>query len=62
MRSISKFGLSQVTVIFEDGTDLWFARQQVAERLGRVELPPGIERPDARARSRPGSARSSTTS
>ncbi|ABS26584.1 efflux RND transporter permease subunit [Anaeromyxobacter sp. Fw109-5] len=45
VRSISKFGLSQVTVRFADGTDLWFARQQVAERLGTVELPPGVERP-----------------
>ncbi|MCP3167124.1 efflux RND transporter permease subunit [Myxococcus qinghaiensis] len=45
LRSISKFGLSQVTLQFNDGTDLWFARQQVAERLGRVEIPPGIERP-----------------
>ena len=45
LRSISKFGLSQVTLRFADGTDLWFARQQVAERLGRVEVPPGVERP-----------------
>ncbi len=45
LRSISKFGLSQVTLRFADGTDLWFARQQVAERVGRVELPPGLERP-----------------
>ncbi|MCM2334182.1 MAG: CusA/CzcA family heavy metal efflux RND transporter [Anaeromyxobacteraceae bacterium] len=45
LRSISKFGLSQVTLTFADGADLWFARQQVAERIGRVELPPGLERP-----------------
>lgn len=45
LRSISKFGLSQVTLQFEDGTDLWFARQQVSERLGRVRLPAGIEPP-----------------
>ncbi|MBI5068740.1 MAG: efflux RND transporter permease subunit [Deltaproteobacteria bacterium] len=45
LRSISKFGLAQVTLRFADGTDLWFARQQVAERVGRVELPPGLERP-----------------
>jgi len=45
MRSISKFGLSQVTLQFEDRTDIWFARQQVAERLSRVEVPAGIERP-----------------
>lgn len=45
LRSISKFGLSQVTLQFADGVDLWFARQQVTERLNRVEVPPGIERP-----------------
>ncbi|MFP2956638.1 efflux RND transporter permease subunit [Myxococcus sp. 1LA] len=45
LRSISKFGLSQVTLQFEDGTDLWFARQQVAERLSRVRLPAGIAPP-----------------
>jgi len=45
LRSISKFGLSQVTLQFEDGTDLWFARQQVSERLSRLELADGIERP-----------------
>ncbi len=45
LRSISKFGLSQVTLRFADGTDLWFARQQVSERIGRVEVPPGVERP-----------------
>jgi cobalt-zinc-cadmium resistance protein CzcA len=45
MRSLSKFGLSQVTVTFTDGTDIYFARQVISERLGTVELPPGIERP-----------------
>ena len=44
-RSISKFGLSQVIVTFDDGTDIYFARQLVNERLGTVELPAGIERP-----------------
>ena len=43
-RSISRYGLSQVTVIFEDGTDIYFARQLVNERLleARDNLPPGI--------------------
>ncbi len=45
IRSISKFGLSQITIRFLDGTDLWFARQQVAERMGRVDLPDGVEKP-----------------
>jgi len=45
VRSLSRFGLSQVTVTFEDGTDIWLARQVVAERLGSIELPKGIERP-----------------
>ena len=44
-RSISRYGLSQVTVVFKDGTDLYFARQQVAERIQQVksQLPPGLE-------------------
>ena len=44
-RSVSRYGLSQVTVVFEDGTDLYFARQLVNERLqaARSQLPPGIE-------------------
>ena len=45
VRSISKFGLSQVVAIFEDGTDIYFARQQINERLGEAQLPQGIERP-----------------
>ncbi len=45
VRSISRFGLSQVTVVFEEGTDIYLARQVVSERLQAVELPPGIERP-----------------
>src|SRR5580765_8452156 len=45
VRSISKFGLSQVVATFEDGTDIYFARQLINERLGTVELPAGIERP-----------------
>ncbi len=44
-RSLSRYGLSQVTVVFEDGTDIFFARQQVAERLqqAKSQLPPGFE-------------------
>lgn len=45
LRSISKFGMSQVVVVFEDGIDIYFARQLIAERLSTVELSPGIERP-----------------
>lgn len=45
LRSISKFGLSQVVVTFEDGTDIYFARQLINERLGTVKLPQGIARP-----------------
>ena len=45
LRSVSKFGLSQVVVTIADGTDIYFARQLVNERLGTVELPAGIERP-----------------
>ncbi|MCL1500295.1 CusA/CzcA family heavy metal efflux RND transporter [Xanthomonas nasturtii] len=44
-RSISRYGLSQITVVFKDGTDIYFARQQVAERLQQVksQIPVGIE-------------------
>ncbi|MBI4864796.1 MAG: efflux RND transporter permease subunit, partial [Candidatus Riflebacteria bacterium] len=45
VRSSSRFGLSQVTVLFGDGTDLYLARQVVSERLQTVELPPGLQRP-----------------
>ncbi|MGQ0529031.1 MAG: efflux RND transporter permease subunit [Panacagrimonas sp.] len=44
-RSISRYGLSQVTVVFADGTDIYFARQLISERLQalRLQLPPGLE-------------------
>ena len=44
-RSLSRYGLSQVTVVFADGTDLYFARELVGERLQQVRslLPVGIE-------------------
>ena len=36
LRSVSKYGISVVTVVFKDGTDIYFARQQVSERLGEI--------------------------
>src|SRR5512145_2071007 len=45
VRSVSKFGFSQVTVTFDDDTGIYLARQVVMERLQSVELPPGIARP-----------------
>lgn len=45
VRSLSKYGLSQVTVVFEEGTDTWFARQLVFQRLQEVSdsIPAGLE-------------------
>jgi cobalt-zinc-cadmium resistance protein CzcA len=45
VRSISKFGLSQVVATFDDRTSIYLARQLVMERLQSVELPEGIARP-----------------
>ena len=44
-RSLSRYGLSQVTVIFADGTDIYFARQLISQRLqeAREQLPDGVE-------------------
>jgi cobalt-zinc-cadmium resistance protein CzcA len=44
-RSLSRYGLSQVTVIFEEDTDIYWARQQISERLRSVsnDLPAGVE-------------------
>lgn len=44
-RSVSRYGLSQVTVVFEDGTDIYFARQLISERLQALKsrLPAGLE-------------------
>ncbi len=44
-RSLSRYGLSQVTVIFEDGTDIYFARSLVNQRIQEAQgrLPPGVE-------------------
>jgi len=45
VRSVSKFGFSQVTATFDDDTDVYLARQVVSERLGTVELPTDVGRP-----------------
>ena len=42
-RSVTSFGLAQVITTFKDGADIYFARQQVAERLQMLELPSGAE-------------------
>lgn len=48
IRSFSRFGLSLVTIVFDDDTDVYWARQQVAERLQKVqtEIPKGIGVPE----------------
>ena len=45
IRSISKYGISQVNLIFEEELDIYRARQQVTERLNAVQLPAGVEPP-----------------
>ena len=45
LRSVSKFGFSQVVAVFRDGTDIYFARQLINERLASVDLPPAVARP-----------------
>jgi heavy metal efflux system protein len=45
-RSVSRGGLSAVTVIFKDNTDIWFARQLVLERLRGLELPASATAPE----------------
>lgn len=44
LRSTSKYGLTDVTIDFEDGTDIYWARNQVSERLNGImgDLPPGL--------------------
>ncbi len=48
IRSVSKFGLSVVTVVFEEGSDIYWARQLVGERLvaAREQIPPGYGEPE----------------
>lgn len=48
IRSFSRFGLSLVTIVFDDDTDIYWARQQVAERLQQVkdQIPDGIGAPE----------------
>lgn len=47
IRSVSQFGLSVVTVVFEEGTDIFWARQQVSERMldAQQQIPPGVPQP-----------------
>src|SRR5690349_15038492 len=48
LRSISRFGLSAITAVFDEGTDIWWARQIVAERLSeaREAIPEGYGEPE----------------
>lgn len=48
LRSLSRFGLSVVTVVFEEGTDIWWARQAISERLveAREAIPEGYGEPE----------------
>lgn len=46
LRSVSRSGLSAVTVVFNDDMDVWFARQLILERLRGIELPPGASTPE----------------
>ncbi len=45
VRSVSRFGFSQITAVFEDGTEIYRARQMVMERVLSAELPAGVDRP-----------------
>ncbi|HMO79487.1 MAG TPA: CusA/CzcA family heavy metal efflux RND transporter [Pyrinomonadaceae bacterium] len=48
IRSVSKFGISNVTIVFEESTDIYFARQLILERMAtaRENIPPGIGAPE----------------
>ncbi|MBK6549161.1 MAG: CusA/CzcA family heavy metal efflux RND transporter [Flavobacteriales bacterium] len=45
-RSFSRFGLSLVTIVFDDATDIYWARQQVTERLTQLTIPEGLGKPE----------------
>ncbi|MEO6283520.1 MAG: CusA/CzcA family heavy metal efflux RND transporter [Dyadobacter sp.] len=45
-RSLSRFGLSLITIVFEDGSDVYWARQQVTERLSQVEIDENANKPE----------------
>ena len=59
LRSTTKYALSNIIIDFEDGTDIYWARQQVAERLSQVKdaLPKGAEVPIADVLSEPSETR-----
>lgn len=42
LRSLAKFGLADITLDFDEGTDIYWARQLVSERLGGIDLPIGV--------------------
>lgn len=42
LRSLAKYAIADITLDFSEGTDVYWARQQVAERLGQVDLPSGV--------------------
>ncbi|WP_319381119.1 CusA/CzcA family heavy metal efflux RND transporter [Thiomicrorhabdus sp.] len=42
LRSLAKYGLADITLDFQEGTDIYWARQIVSERLGNVDLPTGV--------------------
>lgn len=42
LRSLAKFGLADITLDFEEGTDIYWARQLVSERLSGIDLPMGV--------------------
>ena len=45
-RSFSRFGLSLITIVFDDATDVYWARQQVTERLAQTTIPPELGKPE----------------